>query len=199
MPKAPKPKEPKPQEEPKSQESKIPMLIIYLDYNGVLNAWPTVEAAAEFLQALQALYPVVKLRIATYCPHRRIKKTMKELEQAKLSRFFDEIVFTAQRVGFDDKVYWDAGQERPTPKEDEGFRVICFEGGKNQYIRNAYWRDWQWGWNPVAIIFVDDKENNVDAVRRLSGHRLWQPWTVVALQARRSRRDEYHELLKRIS
>ena len=78
-------------------------VIIYLDYNGVLNEWPNAESVKTFLESLKLMAPNVKLRLISYGGSERIEQTMFEVVTAGIHSHFDHIVFTKDRTSVDRK------------------------------------------------------------------------------------------------
>lgn len=82
------------QEVKKEQE-----VIIYLDYNGVLNRWPNVDSVKTFLESLKLLARKVKIRLISFAGGTdRIEQTMFEIVHSGIHTHLDSIVFTKYRT-----------------------------------------------------------------------------------------------------
>ena len=143
-----------------------PRLLIYLDYNGVLNTGEPdmLEAMCTFLVRVHHLHANIYMCLISYSPgHPR--RTLTELDNAGALDLFDQITFTkTRRSGYprvttatEHRLY---ASRYPSLGYDVTYEI--FDGGKDEYIRSRH--------NPetdARVMFVDDKAETLEATREL--------------------------------
>ena len=132
----------KQQEVKKEQE-----VIIYLDYNGVLNRWPNEDSVKRFLEGLKLLARKVKIRLISFAGGRdRVEQTMFEIVHSGIHTQLDSIVFTKYRTSaerrrsLEDK--WSTTMPQRRVKEFRPFpecRIAETDGKPYNQIQFAQW------------------------------------------------------------
>ena len=211
MPRAPPVREPRTPHTPlgytASKKDANESVDLYLDYNGVLNR-EGLDGLNEFVTRLDHVdvmnlssSDVLRITLLSFRRNqRKCVNTLDELAEAKVLNMFHNIVFTADRHG-----YREGKLERYLyePMKRNRISLACmsednnktntdyyecepqyyewFTGGKDAYIAQRQEKE------STRIIFVDDKWENVKAVKTSRSYAtcIWMP--------RRSKRYEEEE------